>query len=172
MTRHIPILAMSAVVTLIGCATHQQSDAARHSNPSLRQATTPVDALAGEYRIAGRVSGVRIGATIRLDSSGRATYRGGSPGAPFLCDGAVQQDERRVTFSCGTLQMRLDVINGVVAPAGHIAFDVPKAARKAFDPFACLVFSADSGCSPLRETVVIQMRRVAGGVTAARVTPN
>ncbi len=161
MTARMRSTAILLAVTVAGCAGNRR--------PAV--AAAPAESLVGDYRLSGRIAGIRIGGSIRFDSTGRAMFlRGGTPAAAFTCDGPQWLSDGDVELTCGAVQVRLAVANGVVAREGTLTFDAAKPARREFDPFACPVDQTGVTCTPIgQETRSTVVRRYRGRVAVQRV---
>lgn len=155
-------------VLLLACA-RPSRDLAVTPGTSSSARTSATSGMAGDYRLTGLLQGTRVSATMRVDSSGRVSYVGGSPVGAHLCEPPTQ-DTGRLLIRCGTVQIRLAVSDDRFAPTARIAFDMPKPARVEYNPFTCTPIPPDQACALLRQMRTVQVRRVAGQVTLERIS--
>ncbi|MBK7904932.1 MAG: hypothetical protein IPJ78_00040 [Gemmatimonadetes bacterium] len=154
---------------LLAC-TRQSRDLAPTPESGYALGSPASAGIAGDYRLTGRLQGTRVSARIRVDSSGRVSYLGGSPvGRPHVCDTPSEGTDRLIV-RCGTVDLRLAVANGRLSPVARIAFDLPKAPRVEYNPFTCTPIPPDQACALLQQTRTPQVRHVSGGVSVERVS--
>jgi hypothetical protein len=146
------------LLSLGGCAT---------ANQPPRADLSPA-ALAGSYRLTGRIDGTRISSTVRVDERGRVTLLATSPNGTHRCEASALRVERLVA-QCGPVELQLSVDDRGIARTGRLAFDkTRRTARREADPFPCIAAS-DQICQMQPQAAPPLLQRAYGRVNVARI---